>query len=175
MHKSLHVALVPLTPADVPVLFEWINDRQQVILNAPYKPVHAGQHQAWFDAIQERIDVVIFGIRLTEAGRLIGSCQLHNIHPVHRSAELQIRLGVVAERGHGYGTEATRLLLDFAFKDLNLQRVYLHVLTTNQIAIRMYQKVGFVREGVLRSAAHIDGRYLDLLMMGILRDEYIPA
>lgn len=175
MHKSLHVALVPLTPAEVSVLFDWINDREQVLLNAPYKPVHAGQHQAWFEAIQQRNDAVIFGIRLTEAGRLIGSCQLQNIHPIHRSAELQIRLGAVAERGQGYGTEATRLLLDFAFKDLNLHRVYLHVLATNQIAVRMYEKVGFVREGVLREAAHIDGRYLDLIMMGILREEYVPA
>ncbi len=175
MHKSAHVALGPLTPADLPVMFEWINDREQVLFNAPYKPVHAGQHQAWFDAMQQRNDMVIFGIRLVETGRLIGSCQLLNIHSVHRSAELQIRLGDVAERGHGYGTEATRLLLDFAFGDLNLHRVHLHVLSSNLAAIRMYEKVGFVSEGVLRAAAHIDGHYVDVIAMGILRERYVAA
>ena len=68
--------------------------------------------------------------------------------------------------------EAVRLLLDFAFRDLNLHRVYLHVFDTNAAAIRIYEKVGFVREGVLRQAAHIDGRYVDVMVMSILREEY---
>ena len=92
---------------------------------------------------------------------------------VHRSAELQIRLGEAAERGQGYGTEVVRLLLDFAFKDLNLHRVYLHVFSTNTAVIRVYEKVGFVREGLLRKAAHINGAYVDVLVMGILREEYV--
>lgn len=171
MAKPARVTLGPLSAADLPLLFAWINEREQVLLNAPYKPVHEGQHQAWFAAIQQRDDAVIFAIRLPESDKLIGTCQLHSISSVHRSAELQIRLGDVAERGHGYGTEAVRLLLDFAFKDLNLHRVYLHVFATNRPAIRVYEKVGFVREGTLRQAAHIDGRYEDVLVMGILRPE----
>lgn len=152
-------------------MFDWINDRAQVLFNAPYKPVSLAQHEDWFTAIQRRDDVVIFGIRLLESDKLIGSCQLHNINMVHRFAELQIRLGNVAERGKGLGTEALRLLLDFAFKDLNLHRVYLHVFGTNAAAIKMYEKVGFVREGVLSQAAYIDGEYLDVCVMGVLREE----
>ncbi|MCK4394325.1 GNAT family N-acetyltransferase [Candidatus Bipolaricaulota bacterium] len=172
MLKSAHVALTPLMLADMSVMFDWINDREQVLFNAPYKPVSEGQHQAWFEAIQQRNDVVIFAIRLLETDKLIGSCQLHSINYVHRSAELQIRIGKVSKRGQGCGTEAVHLLLDFAFKDLNLQRVYLHVFSKNAAAIRVYEKAGFVREGVLRQAAHIDGRYVDAIVMGILREEY---
>ena len=95
-------------------------------------------------------------------GRLIGSCQLHGIHPVHRSAELQIRIGEAGERGRGHGTEAVTLLVDFAFRDLNLRRVALHVLATNERALKMYERIGFVREGVLREAAHVDGEYVDV-------------
>ena len=134
MLKAEHVALTPLTLADLPILFEWINDRELVLFNAPYKPVSETQHRAWFEDIQQRDDVVIFGIRLLETDKLIGSCQLHNISYVHRSAELQIRLGDAAERGRGYGTEAVRLLLKFGFQDLNLQRIYLHVFSTNAAA-----------------------------------------
>ncbi len=172
MLKSSHVALQPLRLVDVPVMFAWINDREQVLFNAPYRPVSELQHQAWLDAVQQRNDAVIFGIRLLESDKLIGTCQLHSISAVHRGAELQIRLGEVAARGAGYGTEAVTLLLQFAFRDLNLNRVLLHVFSTNAAAIRVYEKAGFVREGVLRKAAFIDGEYVDVLVMGILREEY---
>jgi RimJ/RimL family protein N-acetyltransferase len=170
--KSERIGLHALRSDDMPIMRDWINDREQVLFNAPYKPVSEAQHRAWFDAVQQRADVTIFGIRELVTDKLVGTCQLRGIDPVHRSAELQIRLGEVASRGIGYGTDAVSLLLDFAFRDLNLQRVYLHVFATNAAAIRVYEKAGFVREGVLRRAAHIDGEYVDVLVMGILRDEY---
>jgi RimJ/RimL family protein N-acetyltransferase len=153
-------------------MFEWINDREQILLSAPYKPVSEAQHHAWFEHIQQQRDVIIFAIRVIDSDQLIGTCQLHSINPVHRSAELQIRLGDVAAQGAGYGTEAISLLLRFAFRDLNLNRVYLHVFTTNLAANRLYEKIGFVREGVLRQAAHIDGEYVDVDVMSILREEH---
>lgn len=169
--RGEQVVLTPLSAGDLPVMFGWINDRREVLWNAPYQPVTEAQHAEWFEAIQRRKDAVIFGIRLLDTQSLIGSCQLHSINDIHRSAELQIRLGESEGRGHGYGTEAVQLLLDFAFKDLNLRRVYVHVLATNGRALRLYEKVGFVREGTLREAAHIDGRYVDIVLLGILRDE----
>jgi RimJ/RimL family protein N-acetyltransferase len=172
MLKSENLALTPLRSGDLPALFEWINDRELVTLNGPYKPVSEAEHAAWFAAIQQRPDVVIFAIRLLKGDKLIGSCQLLNISQAHGAAELQIRLGDGAERSKGYGTEAVRLLLEFAFKDLRLRRVYLHVLKTNLAAIRVYEKVGFVTEGVLRKAAYIDGEAKDLLVMAVLEEEY---
>ena len=172
MLKSARIALRPLRQADISLLFEWINDREQVLFSAPYKPVSEDQHQTWFNAIQQRGDTAIFAIQELQTDSLIGTCQLHSIDPVHRAAELQIRLGDVAARGIGHGTEAVSLLLQFAFRDLNLHRVYLHVFHTNAVAIRAYEKAGFVREGVLRQAAHIDGQYVDVLVMGMLREEY---
>ena len=173
--RAAHVILTALKEKDIEILWKWINDREQVIFNAPFQPIHEGQHHAWLEAVQHRKDIVIFAIRLRESGKLIGSCQLHNINPIHSTAELQIRLGDVAERSHGYGSQAVSLLLDFAFKDLNLNRVYLHVFINNAAAIRVYEKVGFALEGILRQAAHIDGKYLDVMAMGILRQEYETA
>lgn len=155
------------------LMHEWINDREQVLLNAPYKPVPEAQHKEWFEAIQRRNDTVIFGIRLVEGEKLIGYCQLHQINYVYRSAELQIRLGDVAERGQGHGTNAVKLLLRFGFRDLNLHRVSLHVFSNNRPAIRVYEKAGFTYEGLLRQQAHVDGQYVDVMVMGILRDEYV--
>ena len=173
MLTARHVYLAPLTADDMPAMFNWINDRQQVLFNSSYRPVSESMHRTWFESIQNRTDVVICAIRLTRTAELIGSCQLRHIHHVHRTAELQIRIGGADKRGHGYGTEAIRLLLDFAFTDLNLQRVCLHVFSTNPRAVRAYEKAGFSREGVLRRGAYIDGDYVDVIVMGILREEHL--
>ena len=169
--KSSRMALGPLRRVDAPRLFQWINDRDQVLFNAPYTPVHGGQHAKWMDAVETRRDAVIFGIRRPQSGTLIGVCQLCAINHVHRTAELQIRIGDRRARDHGIGTEVVRSLVQFGFRDLNLNRVSLHVFADNKRAIRTYEKVGFAHEGRLRQAAHIDGRYVDLLIMGILRDD----
>lgn len=173
MLKSEQIMLASLRNEDSPILWKWINDRDLVQFNAAYKPVSEAQHQAWFESIRQRDDVFIFGIRLLETDELIGSCQLHSVDQVSRSAELQIRLGEAAARGKGFGTEAVRLLLKFAFTDLNLNRVYLHVFDSNTRAIQVYEKNGFSREGVLRQAAYIDGRFVDVVVMGVLREEYV--
>jgi RimJ/RimL family protein N-acetyltransferase len=167
--RRASAVLTSLRRSDAPQLFGWINDREQVLFNAPYAPVHERQHAKWFDALETRRDAVIFGIRRRPRSRLIGVCQLLSISPVHRSAELQIRIGNPAARDHGLGTQAVRSLVDFAFRDLNLHRVSLHVFATNTRAIRAYEKCGFRCEGVLRQAAHIDGTYVDVVVMGILR------
>jgi RimJ/RimL family protein N-acetyltransferase len=169
MLRTDEIALAPLTAADVPLLFEWINDRALRVQGASYRPVHEAQHRAWFDAIASRTDLALFAIRRVHEGDLIGTCQLERIHPVYRSAELQVRIGLPEHRGRGYGPQAVRLLLQFAFADLNLHRVSLHVFADNAAAVRCYEKAGFVREGLLRQAAFVDGKWKDIVLMGILR------
>lgn len=169
--RGEHVELTAVRDSDRDALFEWINDREDVILNASYSPVHELDHVAWFEEVRRRPNVVIFAVRRVQDGELIGSCQLLNIDQRHSTADLQIRIGARAARGRGYGTEAVRLLLVHAFADLGLERVQLHVFTSNARAIRTYEKAGFRREGLLRSAAYIDGERCDVLVMSILRGE----
>ena len=163
------VRLSPLLQKDSATLFRWINDRELVTLQAGFRPVHGLKHAAWMKDIVNRSDVAIFAIRLKRGDRLIGVCQLFSISPVHRSAELQIRIGEARARGRGYGTEAVRLLVDFAFRDLNLHRVWLQFFSFNTRALKAYTAAGFVREGVMRDAAFIDGRFVDVVVMGRLR------
>ena len=168
--KSLYLS--PLLKADLPILFQWINDREQVLFNAPYRVVSENDHREWYESIRKRKDVVLLGIRLRRGMKLIGSCQLHDIHVIHRTAFLQIRIGDVRQRGRGYGTEAVGLLLRHAFSDLNLNKVHVFVFAGNTAAIRMYECSGFRKEGRLKQAAHIDGSYVDLLVMGIPKKRF---
>jgi RimJ/RimL family protein N-acetyltransferase len=170
MPDGIGVVLAPLLEQDSQKLFEWINDRELVLLSSPYRPIGSAHHRTWFESVQQREDTAIFAIR-DKAGRLIGTCQLLNRNALHQSAELQIRIGEPADRGHGYGTAAVELLLQYAFRDWNLHRVQLFVIDGNAAAIRTYEKCGFKREGVLRQAVYADGRYRDLIVMGVLRDE----
>ena len=163
--------LAPLDEQDARHLYEWINDRSLVNLSAPFHPVHAPDHEAWFTEVRRRKDIAIFGIRRTDTKELVGTCQLCAIDPVHRSAELRIRIGVESARGIGLGQDACRALLQHAFADLNLHRVYLYVFNSNIRAKRAYEKVGFVVEGVARHGAYINGRWEDVTAMAIVRDD----
>lgn len=102
--------------------------------------------------------------------KYLGQCNLMMVDHVARKAEMAI---VVQEEhtGRGIGFEAGMLLLDFAFRQMNLNRVYLKVYADNLRAIRLYEKLGFRHEGRLREDAYRDGKYEDTLMMGILRSE----
>ncbi len=169
MLRGERIMLAPLRDEDSRTLFGWINERGDVLLSAPYKPVHHADHVAWFDAIRSRDDVVVFGIRRLEDDVLVGSCQLHGIDPRSRSAELQIRIGVPDARGQGLGSEALELLVRYGFEDLNLRRIFLHVFATNERALRAYLAAGFVEEGRLREAAYVDGEFVDVVVMARLR------
>lgn len=166
------VCLTPLHQEDRETLYQWITHRETLLYNGPYKPISDLQHGSWFDKVRGDEGSYIFAIRLREGGELIGSCQLFHINWVSRVAELQVRLGHSQHRGRGWGAEAIALLLGFAFRDLNLNKVGLKVFADNQRAIRAYEKNGFCHEGRLRQEVFRDGVYEDLLCMGILQVEW---
>lgn len=170
--RTADITLTPLRPEDSDALFRWINDRDTVILSAPFRPVSRAEHDAWFAAIQARTDSLIRAIRLTADDRLVGTCQLLDIHPLIRSAELRIRIGEADQRGRGLGSQAVDALLALGFRQLNLNRIFLTVFEDNQAARRVYQKAGFVEEGLLREAACIDGVFKNLVLMAILRADH---
>lgn len=169
------VRLSPLTDGDSATLFEWINDRNLVTKSGYYRPVSDTAHARWFESIRSDPSVIIFGIRSAADDVLIGSCQLHSIDTTARSAELQIRIGPSSSRGRGFGKAALQRLLQFAFSDLNLNRVFLHVFDDNEQAIRAYTANGFKKEGLLRQSAYIDGQYKDVVVMAILSQDFQSA
>jgi RimJ/RimL family protein N-acetyltransferase len=167
----LEITLTEIRKEDSLCLFKWINDREEVYYSSPYKPVHETSHEKWFNHVTSCKGLYIFGIRLDN--KLIGSCQLNEANFISRTAELQIRIGDISQRGNGYGEQTVQKLIKFGFDDLNLNRIALQVFSNNHRAIAMYEKIGFYQEGSLRQAAFINGNYTDINIMSILKHEYI--
>jgi RimJ/RimL family protein N-acetyltransferase len=103
---------------------------------------------------------------------MIGAIDLDSIHWNNGSAWLGIAIGDPVNRGLGYGSEAMHMVLRFAFDELNLHRVQLTVFAYNLHAIRLYERLGFVQEGVWREALHRDGQRWDVLHYALLRHEW---
>lgn len=105
-------------------------------------------------------------------GEFIGQCGLLHVNETARTAELGIGIGDKRYWGRGYGREAVNLLLEYAFRYRNYRRVWLWVHGDNERAIRSYIACGFVEEGRLREHVFSNGRYVDAVYMGVLRDEW---
>jgi len=105
-------------------------------------------------------------------GCCIGVARLHHLDRENARARYAIGIYDPNARGHGYGTEATRLVLRYAFDTLSLHRVDLRVLAFNQQGIACYEKCGFRREGIEREGAYIAGRWESDVIMSILEDEF---
>ena len=108
-----------------------------------------------------------------ESATAIGVMSLINIDTKNRNAQCIIDIGEKEYWGKGYGTEALKTLLEYAFLELNLHRVSLRVFSLNEKAIRIYDKLGFVKEGVMRESLYRNGKWHDIIIMGVLKREYL--
>lgn len=124
--------------------------------------------EAWLRSLGEREDRADWAILRAEDGAYLGEVVLNDLDAANRAAGFRIILGSPRWFGSGYGTEATRAVLDYAFGAVGLHRVELEVFAFNPRAQRAYEKAGFVVEGRRRDALLWDGEWVDAIVMGCL-------
>jgi RimJ/RimL family protein N-acetyltransferase len=166
------IYLRPLERTDASLVQPWFNDPEVTRQLLLFRPISLQAEEAFLDALAKNEADVIVMIVLRETDRPIGTVGLHTDNHPHRQARFGIAIGAKDEWGKGYGTEATALMVDYAFDTLNLHRVWLHVLEYNIAGRRAYEKAGFREEGVLRQSHFTAGRYWDTTCMAILRHEW---
>ena len=157
---------------DVDMMLEWSrNTEYQHLLDSdPSVLWTTKQSRTW---LEEHIDeIYMFAIRTLADDRLIGFVDMDGFDWVAGSAWVGIGIGEPEYWGKGYGTDAMRIILRYAFVELNLRRVALNVFEYNPRAIRSYEKAGFVHEGRQRGAMQRNGQRWDIIYMGILRAEW---
>jgi RimJ/RimL family protein N-acetyltransferase len=171
------VRLTALRPEDVPAVQRWYEDSafsRQFEGGAAF-PRPASGVREFISEGDKSNTTYRFGIRLHHTDDLIGLIDLDSILWTSRVAWLAIAIGEAAYRGQGYGGEAMSLLLRFAFHELNLHRLQLTVFSYNAPAIRLYERLGFQREGVMRECLRRDGQRFDVYLYSLLAWEWEQA
>jgi RimJ/RimL family protein N-acetyltransferase len=167
------VYLRPLEMSDTTEMTTWMNDPDVTRTLGMYRPMNEENERAFVERVTRSDNEVGFAIMTRHGDRFIGTTGLMQIQWRDRQACFGISIGDKASWGRGFGTEATRLVTGYAFETLNLNRVWLNVYDFNHAGIRAYETAGYRREGVLRQATFREGAYHDVLVMAVLREEWV--
>lgn len=154
--------------------FQWANDSEvthYMFMGAVPNNIQLLEEE--YDKLIRSEHDVVFAIIDKKTDTHIGNAGLYTINWISRSAEYRTIIGEKKFWGKGYGTEATKLVLEYAFDKLNLNKVWLGVNAENTAAVKCYENAGFIREGVLREEIYRNGKYYNAIRMSVLRKEYL--
>ena len=163
---------------DPEVEAKWTHDSEfmRLMETNPARPLSAAMVRKQYEKLEKKIEeeknLYHFMIRAQADDRLIGKAVLYWIEWTNGNGWIQLGIGSAEDRRKGYGTQALRMLLRFAFAELNLFRVTAGVPEYNEGASALLQKFGFTQEICRRSALERDGRRWDLYIFGLLKEEW---
>jgi UDP-4-amino-4,6-dideoxy-N-acetyl-beta-L-altrosamine N-acetyltransferase len=170
MNKN--VILREMTKDDTQNIIKWRN-APSVVENFIYRtPLDEEAHLNWYNNRVKTGEVAQFIIVDKESNIDVGSVYLRDIDNKNRKCEYGIFIGEESCRGKGIGSAAAKLVLDYAFKTLNMNRVFLRVFADNPRAIRSYEKAGFKYEGTFKADVIIDSVPRDMVFMAILKEDW---
>lgn len=173
MLRDGNVVLRGLELEDLEKIHIWMNDFEIITRLLRIEPSIKCLTEKWYFEIHNNYNKKIFAIEDAATTILIGCVGANNIDFVSRKSDFYIYIGDKNYRGKGYGKIATKLFIHYLFDYYNLNKIYLWVRYDNQSAINLYQNIGFKKEGHLRQDHFIDGQYIDVILMGLLKDEYL--
>jgi len=162
----------PLEMGDLDRIHAWHNDASLFdSLIGTWRPVGRAGVEEWLRKRQSYShDEINLALCISPDGLHIGNLYLRDINWIARHGELHLLIGDPAHRGCGYGQQAVRKFAEQVFDQLGLRRLHLQVLESNQSAIHVYEKCGFVVEGRLRQHAFKNNAFVDVLVMGLCRE-----
>ncbi|WP_440895433.1 GNAT family N-acetyltransferase [Amphibacillus sp. Q70] len=173
MFENETIKLRKLSTNDYTIYHNWRNDMEVMKSTSPQLELYTLEETEQFiSTIASQSNAKGYMIEHKETGQTVGIISLINIDYKNRSAECVLDIGARNMWGKGIGKAAMSLILEFAFNELNLHRVYLQVFAFNERAIKLYQKAGFTHEGSCRQALYRMGKWHDIVVMSILENEY---
>lgn len=169
------IYLRPLRKIDINKRYlSWLNDTLVTkYMETKFNPPTLKDLDNYYEELKNSKSNEMFAIVTSAKNEHIGNIKLGNINPNHRYADLGIMIGERKYWGKGYGQEACRLLLGYAFKRLNLNKVILGVYENHAAAIRTYQNLGFKIEGRIKDLLNFEGKYADKIIMGISQQKFL--
>lgn len=172
--RGKNLYLTTLKEEDLPIFEAWYNNIAflRVYDMIAAFPKSQAELQDMLKDIRQAHDRYIFAVRSKSDNNLVGVTGFENILWNNGTAVIYIGIGDASSRGKGFGTEALALTMEFGFQELNLHRIQLNVLSYNEPAVKLYEKLGFKKEGTYREFIHRDGKRYDMYLYGILRPEW---
>lgn len=163
------INLRSITPDDTAYIVKWRNSPCVQKYFIYREKITAESHMKYFKENIETGKIKQFVIVEKSTETPIGCVYLRDIDLQNDNAEFGIFIGEKEYRGKGFGKESAQLICKYAFEELNLHKIMLRVLPFNAIAVKMYEIIGFKQEANLKEHAKIDGKYEDVILMGLLR------
>ena len=165
-----------LEPDDYKTSFVWRNDPEMQDMIGGHKYfVSSDRERQWVEDMIRSNDKTVLAICLVENDKYIGNVMLQAIDWINRSARIPIFIGDKEERGKGYATEARMLMHKFAFEERGLERIWAEVLETNIPSLRLHEKCGYKKVGLLRNSVFKNGRYYNQVVLDVLKEEFYEA
>ncbi len=159
-----------------PVYRRWVNDLRiattLAIINDVGLPMTDEDEEGWIEVVRSDNSQALFTVYECETGDPVGNVGLTGVRSPNRSAEFGLIIGERSRQGKGYGSEATKLILDYGFTMLGLHHVWLKCVAFNAAGIRVYEKAGFREAGRLRECWQFGGKQHDVVLMDILASEF---
>jgi RimJ/RimL family protein N-acetyltransferase len=167
------VRLAALTEDDLPAVAAWYDDSAfgRLFDALPAGPRRPDELKDWIEGTKKG-DAFLYAVRKKADGALIGIVDIDGIVWPHRYGWFGMGFGRREDWGQGYGTDAGRLVLGFAFRELNLHRLCATVFDYNAASRALLGKLGFTHEGTFREHLERDGQRHDMLLYGLLRPEW---
>jgi ribosomal-protein-alanine N-acetyltransferase len=166
------LVLRQLTARDVKFVYDLfsLEETNRFVSNPPVKDMNEAR-EIFEKYCRPKPYLFRLGIAVKETGELVGTLGLYAINREDRRATLGFDL-LPQHWGKGYMTEACRALLDWAFKDLKLNRIQASAEPANTRSLAVMERLGFTREGVLRQLDYYKGAYHDDVMYSMLKEEW---
>lgn len=162
-----------LEQRDIEEINSWRNDEKLIRkLTAPYRYINSDVDIMWFQQYMANRNNNVRCAVVDAQDAIIALVSLTDIDYLNQSADFRLMVGKESNRGKGVGTFAVMEMLKHAFENLNLNRVELTVLSDNEVAKHLYEKCGFVYEGRKRKSIYKGGKFVDILIYAILREEF---
>lgn len=174
MNTNRKVYLRAFEPDDYKISIRWRNDNEiWSMLGGRKYFVSEAYEQKWVNDVIHNNKDVRLAVCDKETDKYIGNVYLTDIDYVNRTAVSHVLIGDHDYWGRGMATDAYVLLLDYAFNELNLNRIEALVLETNIGSLKLHKKCGYTEEGIKRSSVFKNGKYQNQIIMALLKDEYM--
>lgn len=166
------IVLRAVEKADNTMLLSLINDPDtEMMLGGSSWPVSESDQLKWFEHQEHSRDVLRCIVALQNDGRALGTIILSDIDQKNATGHIHIKMLKDGGRGRGYGTDAVKAMVRYAFEELRLNCIYANILAYNDASIKLFERCGFKKDGVLRQRVYKKGKFVDMLAYSILITE----